>query len=335
MLKRKWMAFLLTGLMAVGMLLAWDVSTEGAEKIDKVTLAFANVSATGSLSDTIYLAYFKKISELSDGAIEIQYFPDAILGAELANLSSLQTGALDMGAISSTLVTLITKVGIFDFPYFITDRSQMVQLEKAGILDEIRADAEQQGIVILGFNENGFRHITNNTRPINTPEDLAGLKIRTPSNNIRLETFRVINANPTPINFSELYQALQQGVVDGQENPLSVIHASRLYEVQKYLSLSNHIYSPNYICVSKIVWDKLSPAQQAVLKEATAYLDVYGRELGAQADAETVAYLEKEGMSVNNCNIQAFQNALMPLWERFSPDVGPEFVQKSKIALGY
>ncbi|MPM26532.1 hypothetical protein SDC9_73036 [bioreactor metagenome] len=314
---------------------AENQETTQAQTVEPVKLTYALIAASGSSSAEGAQDFIDKVSELSGGAITIEFFPDGVLGSESANQSDLIAGSLDMAGLASSLANVIKGCNLFELPYIITDRSQIDTLLEAGVFDDIKQEALDAGLVILGVNENGFRHITNNVKPIFLPEDLKDMKIRTPNNTLRMETFKYLGANPTPMSLGELYQGLSQGVVQGQENPLIQICGSRLYEVQKYLSLSYHIYSPGYMVMSKVTWDKLSEAQQNILLEAAEYEGKRSREKAVEQDEELLQVIRDAGVEVNTVDIEAFQKAMMPLWDEFADTAGAELIDKAKQALGY
>ncbi|MDV2965686.1 TRAP transporter substrate-binding protein [Nitratireductor aquimarinus] len=173
----------------------------------------------------------------------------------------------------------------------------------------------------LAIWENGFRQITNNERPINTPEDLKGLKIRTPNSSWRVAMFKEYGSNPTPMGFSEVFVALQTGVIDGQENPLTNIAAGKLDEVQEYLSLSGHVYSPAYPTVGVAAFEKLDPEVQTVLAETAQEVAIWAREMGASKDGDLLKQLEENGMKVNKADRAAFVAASKPLYDKFAAEV--------------
>jgi tripartite ATP-independent transporter DctP family solute receptor len=183
-----------------------------------------------------------------------------------------------------------------------------------------------KGIVGLAWWENGFRHLTNNKRPIAKPADLAGLKIRVTPDKMRLDTFKVLGASPMPVNFGELYTALQQGVVDGQENPFAIIYSSAFYEVQKYLSLSGHIWGSALLCVNSSVWNQVSPEdQKTILKLAAKWRDVQ-RRLTVKQEGEFLAKLKEKGMKVNEVDKAAFQKAVQPVWASYEEVFGKDLL---------
>ncbi len=336
-MKIRTIAVLVASILILGVLVA-GCGSKPAEKANqpakpmtfKIGLAANSTSALGK-----DLQEFKRLVESkSNGRIKVETFPDAQLGSEIANQQSLQAGSLQMACISSSLPTIVPQLDVFDLPYLIKTRRQVENLIASPVMGEIQKMIEAKGLVLVGFTENGFRHITNNKRPIFKPEDLAGLKIRTPNAPSRLLTFKALKANPTPIPFSELFQALQQGVVDGQENPLSQIAGSRMYETQKFLSLSGHVYTPMYYLVGKTWWDGLHPEDKKILTEAGKELGKFSRVQGEKNDKELVEIMKQKGMQVNNTDFNAFRQATGEVWNEMSKKIGADFIQRVTKGLG-
>ncbi len=186
----------------------------------------------------------------------------------------------------------------------------------------------KKGIRVLSYWENGFRHITNNKRPIYKPADLAGLKIRTPEDKITIAIFKALGANPAPLAFGELYMALSQGLFDGQENPVTNIYYSKLYEVQKYLSLSNHKYETCPLIISEKLWQKLSPENQKILKDAAMKYAQEHRKLNIKTNNDLIEEVKKAGVQVNEADIAALRAATQSVYKEFEPTFGKELIEK-------
>lgn len=311
-------------------------TTAENDKIESIKINFADPVAKGSFANSQVQYFADKVSELSGGKMVIDVFADSLLGTENAMATNIQSGGLQMGAFSSTFVSMVPKAGLFDLPYIISDRSQLQTLLDEGILDDIFTQAEDINIKVLSFAENGFRHISNKIRPINVPDDLKNIVIRTPGSELRVKTFEALGAQAVSLAWSEVYSALESGVCDGQENPLAQITSAQLYDVQKYLSLSSHIYSPIYMCINLDLYNSLSDAQKAVLEEAGDLTTKYAWEAGAQSDEEKLQICIDKGMEINNVDTNSFREILLPLWDEFADIAGgAEFVNKVKAALGY
>jgi TRAP-type transport system periplasmic protein len=196
----------------------------------------------------------------------------------------------------------------------------MVQIRDTIIEPFLVPAASQQGYRILAVWENGFRHVTNNVRPIVSPEDLRGIRLRVPEGAWRFRMFEVLGASPTPMPFSELYLALQSGVIDGQENPLTQIHSARIYEVQTFLSLTGHMYSPVYLTAGAR-WSRLDPQLQELLSEIGRDVEQFSLETGANLEDELLAELTAAGMRVNMADRQAFRAASRAIYQVFASEV--------------
>tara|TARA_B100000929_G_scaffold156902_1_gene124333 strand:+ start:1 stop:708 length:708 start_codon:yes stop_codon:yes gene_type:complete len=210
---------------------------------------------------------------------------------------------------------------LFDLPFLVKDRDHLVAIDQNIVMTDLAEDAREQGLEIVSTWENGFRQITNNERPINVPEDLDGLKLRTPQSEWRTRMFETWGANPTPMAFSEVFVALQTGVVDGQENPLSNINGAKFQEVQDYLSLSNHVYSPIWLTAGKGGWEKLPEDVRSAIQEVAVETQGWALAKGEQLDSELVSVLEEGGMAVNMVDRGAFVEASAPVYEAFANQV--------------
>lgn len=237
----------------------------------------------------------------SNGDIKVQIYPADQMGSSLEQLEYVQEGTLDMSSQSmSLLATWDRTFGITEMPYVFTSREQAL-----GVLngefgrDYLFSKLEPLDLKGIAFAENGFRQITNNRQPIYQPSDLKGMKVRTMQVDSHIMAYKQFGANPTPMAFGEVYSALQQGVVDGQDNPLSQIVTSRFYEVQKYVSLVNIVYSTDVVVMNLNKYNSLSPAHQQLINDAMKQSMDYQQELIKQEEAGYVAFLEKEGLKVN------------------------------------
>lgn len=278
-----------------------------------------HVAATG---------FAEEVAEKTDGRVTVEVFPSGQLGNEKEVIEGLQFGAVQAGVIGSgSFQFLDPKIGIIEMPYAWESREQAFSALDGDLGGALADLLDDKGVVVLAWWETGFRNITNNVRPIAKPEDLDGLKIRVTPDKVRLATFEMLGAEPAPLAFGELYSALQQGVFDAQENPLSIIYSSSFFEVQKYVSMTGHIWGAASLVVSKAVWDKISEEDQAVLREAAQSWAVKQREMTAEAEADLQAKLEEKGMSFNTVDKAAFIEAVAPIWESQAEVFGPELMK--------
>jgi len=214
--------------------------------------------------------------------------------------SALQGGVQEMSAPATTsLAGIVKEFGLVDFPFAVASYAQADALLDGPFGQALLARLPDKGLVSLGYWDLGFRNVTNSKRPITKPEDLAGLKLRVIPNPVFLDTFKAFHANPVPMPFVELYGALESKAVDGQENPFAVILSNKFYEVQKYVSATNHVYAANILLVSKKFWDKLSPAEQKILSDAANESRAYQRQVSRAAAQRAVGELQAKGMAFN------------------------------------
>jgi tripartite ATP-independent transporter DctP family solute receptor len=258
--------------------------------------------------------------------VEVRIYGTAQLGEDKEMLEGLRLGTLEMHVPSSVLHSLEPLFGLFDLPFLIEDREQMARIAEGPLGETLREKLLAHGLVLLGFWENGFRMITNNVRPIEKPGDLKGIKIRTPKDPERLKLFRAFGANPTSMSFQEVFSALKQGVVDGQENPLAQIVPSRFYEVQKFLSLSRHVYSPAYPLMSQRYFDSLPEDLRVAVREVAREVGRYHRNLGAEEDQRYLDFL-RDKLQVSEIDRAAFEAAAAPLYQEFRARFGGEILE--------
>ena len=260
--------------------------------------------------------YFAKlVSERSNGEIEVQLFPAGQLGSERDMVEGLQIGSLEMTLTSTgPLGNFVPQVKLFNLPFLFKDRQTCYKILDGKIGTDIANLFLKVGIRSLGWYENGFRNITNSKRPIEKPDGMDGLKIRVMEDDVFILTMKSLGASPLPMAFGELYTALEQKAVDAQENPLAVIHSSRLFEVQKYLAMTGHFYSPAMLLISEITWKKLTTDQQKILLVASKEARDYERKISMEADQTLEAELKKAGMIVTHPDKAPFVDAVSPVY---------------------
>jgi tripartite ATP-independent transporter DctP family solute receptor len=257
-----------------------------------------------------------------------ELFHTQALGDEQVHLQMIRTGQIDVYPMGSDAVTLDPAWAVFDMPFLFSDRETVARLLDGEIGDELRASMrEAAGLEVLAFGELGFRQMTNNVRPIVTPADMEGVQFRVPGSPARILSFRMLGAEPINMNFGELYLALQQGTVDGQENPLITIKNRSLNEVQKYLSLSGHVYSPVTLVMNGAKYDSLTPEQQTMVREAALEAAKFTRGLGAEGDATMLGELAGS-MEVNEIDLAAFKEAAAPIWTEVGKMAGDDLAQR-------
>ena len=306
----------LKALLAGAALLATSAFAQAQEEI-----IFGLSAAHGSLQERTASEFAMRANEKLGDLAVVKVFDSSQLGKDKDMMQKIKLGTMQITLPSSTMPEVDDRFAIFDLPFLIKDRAQLAKIDATLFKDVLVPAAEAKGYRPLAIWENGFRQITNNSRPIDTPKDLNGLKIRTPNSSWRVAMFQAYGANPTPMSFSEVFVALQTGVIDGQENPLTNIYAGKLNEVQKYLSLTDHVYSPAYPTVGVAAFGKLDPKIQGILAATAQEVASWARDQGASEDDELLKKLQDGGMKVNRANRQSFVDASKPLYEKFAGEV--------------
>lgn len=275
-------------------------------------------------------AFKETLEELSDGAYTVNEHPSGSLGGEREMIEGLQIGTVDF-VITSTgpLGNFVPETYVLDLPFLFEDYDEARCVLDSDLGDELLAKMGDHNLVGLAWSENGFRHITNSKLEITSPEDAEGLRVRTMENSVHQEAFRQMGARPTPMAFPELFTALQQGTVDGQENPITVIVATNFWEVQDYLSLTGHVYSPAVVLGSPIFMDSLSGEEQGWFEQASQASAEATRVEVSRLEREGVALLEDNGMTVKtDIDVGPFQEAVMPAYEIFTSEYGNEMLER-------
>ena len=306
--------------------LAFGASLATAQ--ESVTIRLGHVLAESHSWHVAGKGFADDVARETEGRVNIELVPGGQLGSETEVIEGLQIGTMHAGIIGSgSFQSIEPKMGIVELPYAWETREKAFAAFD-GELGQALADLlAQQNIVILSWWENGYRHVTNSKLPITKPEDLSGIKIRVTPDKVRLDTFLALGAEPAPLAFGELYSALQQGVFDAQENPLSIIHGSSFFEVQKYLSLTGHVWGAACLVVSKPIWDQISPEdQQTVLQVAAKWRDEQ-RAMITASDADFIAKLKEKGMEVNEVDTAPFVEKVQPVWKSQEAVYGPEMMQ--------
>lgn len=279
-------------------------------------------------------AMVDELARLSAGTLTIKTFPNGTLGGERDMVESTRVGVIDLVITSTGPVSgFVPEIQIFDIPFLFRDiRHARAVLD--GPIGQRALDAfPKHGLVGLGWGENGFRNLTNNRKPIHTPEDLQGLKIRTMENTIHMTAFRSVGVTPTPMAMPELFTALEQGLVDGQENPIAVIMAAKLSQVQKHLSLSQHVYSPALVLMARSSWDGLSGQEKEWVGAAAKAAITAMRAASLSAAENGVEELRKQGMEVvTDIDRAAFIKALEPAYATFAKKFGQDKIDEIRSA---
>ena len=283
-----------------------------------LSLRAATETAKGE-ETALLIEYLKEsVERLSNGAIKISDFYGGTLGNQRQLQEQVQLGTIEIISTGSDMPELNPRYATFDLPFLFKDRDHAFRVTDGEIGKSLsESTLKTKGVRVLAYGELGFRQITNKVRPIVSPQDLQGLKIRVPSNKVRLAAFKAMGAAPTPIPYKELYTSLQQGVVDGQENPLFSIAALSLWDVQKYVSITNHVFTPCYLLANERWWQTLSPANRELLARAAAESEKKQRAVLATSEAELITKLKQHGMQLNTPNPEPFVKATQAIWTEF------------------
>ena len=308
---------------------ALAVSLWPAAAAAQQVIRLGHVGFPGSLFDISANKFAQDVNQALKGKVEVRVFHSSQLGSDEQMIKGIRVASPEMQIPSTVMSTVDQRHGVFEMPYLIVSRAHMKKVtENAEVRKTLLDPLPARGVRVLAFWENGFRHITNNVRPIVKPEDLKGIKLRVPGGVWRVKMFQAYGANPSPMPFSEVYSALQQGVMDAQENPFSQIASAKFQEVQKFLSLTGHVYTPAYLLVSEDFWKKLpKDVQDTITKHAVAAGD-FARSEGERLDKELMSKLAPP-MTVNEPDKDAFIKASASVYQEFGKQVpgGTELVK--------
>jgi len=299
-----------------------------AQEAMKMNISVAQNSHYGVAIDT----FAREVEKRTNGRYKVQNFYAGALGAERESIEGVQLGTLDLTMTSTGPVpNFVPEVAILDIPFLFRDYAHARAVLDGPIGQDMLQKFPAKGMVALAWGENGFRHMTNNKHPVNAPDDLKGLKMRTMENPIHIQAYKQFGILPTPMAFTEVFTALQQGTVDGQENPLSVISAAKFEQVQKYMTLTGHVYSPALILMNKAKWDKLSAADKQAFAEAAKEAVKANRARIDEDERRAVGDLRSKGMLVvDNVDKSKFQAALAPVYVDFGKRFGQDNIDKIK-----
>jgi tripartite ATP-independent transporter DctP family solute receptor len=301
----------------------------------QIEIKLGHVGEPGSIFQKSSDEFARRANAKLGGKAKVVVFGSSQLGGDKEMLQKLKLGTVDMAVPSTVMSSEADMFGVFEMPYLVKDREHMKRIEKEVFWPKIEPEAEKKGLKVLAVWENGYRHITNNKRPIKTPADLQGIKLRVPEGKWRVKMFQAYGANPSPMKFSEVFTALQTGVMDGEENPFTQIYSAKFQEVQKYLSLTGHVYTPAYLVVGAKKWETLPADVRKALEDCAKDTQAYVYEIAAKDDKDLLDKLKAAGMQVNDANKDAFIAASKPVYDEFAKEVpGSREVIDRAIALG-
>ena len=280
-------------------------------------LTFGHVGEPGSLFALSADEFARRANARLPAGWQVITYGSSQLGGDELLLQKIKLGTVDFALPSTVMSSQIDEFGLFEMPYLVQDRGHMRAIEEDVVWPELAPLAEAQGYRIVAVWENGFRHVTNNLRPIARPADLAGVKLRTPAGVWRVKLFQALGANPTPMALSEVFVGLQTRVIDGQENPLAQIWGSKLHEVQEYLSLTGHVYTPAYVVVSPSRWEALPADVRQVLEEEARAVRAFVHETAERLDTDLLQQILAAGVAVNTPARDPFVAASTSVYEEY------------------
>ncbi len=298
-------------------------------------IKFGHVGKPGSLFDLSAQEFAKRANAKLGDKAKVVIYGSSQLGGDGELMKKLKLGTVDLALPSTVMSSYVPSFGVFEMPYLVKNRDHMARIRDQIVVPILVPEAENAGYHIIAVWENGFRQITNNKRPIVKPEDLQGVKLRVPKGVWRVKMFKAYGANPTPLGFSEVFVALQTGAMDGQENPLAQIVSGHFEEVQKYLSMTGHVYTPAYV-VSGASWKRLSPDVRKTLTDTAREMQPVVYDIAGKLDSDLLAKIKKNpNIKVNDADKDAFIKASRPIYDEFSKEVpeGKMLIDKA-LALG-
>ena len=314
--------------------LALALSLSAGSAVAQQEVKFGHVGEPGSLFDLSAQEFAKRANAKLGNKAKVVVYGSSQLGGDAELMKKLKLGTVDLALPSTVMSSQVPLFGLFEMPYLVKDRNHMAKIRDQVVIPVLIPEADKAGYTIIATWENGFRQITNSKHPIKVPDDLKGLKLRVPQGGWRVKMFQAYGANPSPLAFLEVFVALQTGVMDAQENPLAQIYPSRFYEVQKYLSMTGHVYTPAYVTAGAS-WARLSPEIQKTLADVAKEMQPAVYDIAAKLDNDLLKKLKDAGMQVNEADKDAFIKASAKIYEEFSKEVpgGKDAIDKS-LALG-
>ncbi|MCS4504335.1 Solute-binding protein [wastewater metagenome] len=313
-----------TAILTAGLVAGTAHAQDGLADMDPVTLKLAHVV---NKEDGFHIAakrFAKLVDERTDGAVNIEIYPNAQLGDERTLLEGMQMGTVDMGVITNgPVANFVEEIAVFELPFLFPSREAAYEVLDGPVGQDLLDELQRVNLKGLAYAERGFRNLTNSVHPVHTPEDVEGLKIRVMENPVYIDTFRALGANAVPMAWTEALTAMQQGTIDGQENPVNVVESFKLYETQKYMSMTRHTYAPALFVMSLNVWNRLPAEAQDILQRSAQDAAEYERKMNAQMQAEQLQTLRDNGMKiVMDPDVAAFQKAVQPVYEKYGERFG-------------
>jgi tripartite ATP-independent transporter DctP family solute receptor len=313
-------------------LAALAIAAFGTAQAQDKTIKFATQNPKGHPLVMGMEKFAEVVAAKSAGKIKVNLFPGGVLGSDQANVSALQGGTLEMVTMNSgILASQVKDFSVYDFPFMFASTREADAVLDGPFGKKMHAKLEEKGLVGLTYWELGFRNITNSKRPLLKVEDIAGLKLRVIPNPINVDWVKALDANPTPLPFPEVYAALEQKAIDGQENPVTVINANKFYEVQKFAAITNHQYNPQSVMISKKFWDTLSAAEKQIVQDAAIEAGKYQREQARSQVAAALDNMKKNGMQVTEfpaAEVLKFADKMKPVISKHAATAGEATVSE-------
>jgi tripartite ATP-independent transporter DctP family solute receptor len=328
---------LATGI-AAALLAPIAVSTTAAAQDVKTRIIRFGYGLSENSNQGRAVKYFaEELSKRSGGKFKMKGFGDASLGSDIQMQNALIGGAQEMMVGSTaTLVGIVKDFGVYDLPFLFNNEKEADAVLDGPFGEKLLKSLNDKGLVGLVYWENGFRNLTNSKRPITKVEDMGGIKLRVMQNPVYIDMFNRFGANAVPLAFSELFTAMETGTVDGQENPVTTIQSSKFYEVQKYLTISRHVYSPWIVLASKRWYDGLSADEKKILSEAAVASREFERKDSREASAQSIAYLKEKGMQINELSpteLDRMREMVKPAFDKYAADGGAEVLKDLQSAI--
>jgi tripartite ATP-independent transporter DctP family solute receptor len=323
MKKGKWMMSLMASILLIFGMAQGAMSTP-------VTLKLAHVVSTSAPYHIGAMEFARWVDQKTKGNLKIEIYPGGQLGkGERECIEGLQIGTIDLVITSTGPVGgFVPQMLVVDLPFLFRDNAHVDKVLDGPIGENLLKALSKAGIKGIAFWENGFRNLTNNKRPVNKPEDVKGLKLRTMENEVHMDAFRTLGADPTPMTWGEVYTALQQGVIDGQENPINIIRTHKIYEVNKHLALTGHVYSPALLLMNEKKFNNLSPEFQKVLIEAGKEAAKFERKFIRDNETKMLEELKGFGMQVTYPDKKLFQKATEPTYKKYESRFGKDLIDR-------
>ncbi len=301
----------------------------------QVEIKLGHVGEPGSIFQKSADEFARRANAKLGDKAKVVVFGSSQLGGDKELLQKLKLGTVELALPSTVMSSEVDLFGMFEMPYLVKDREHMKRIEQDVLWPSLAPEAEKKGLKIVAVWENGYRHITNSKRPIAMPDDLKGIKLRVPEGKWRVKMFQTYGANPSPMKFSEVFTALQTGVMDGQENPFTQIYSAKFQEVQKFLTLTGHVYTPAYLTAGSKKWASLPADVRTILEDTAKETQAFVHQTAAKDEEDLLGKLKSGGMQVNTPNKDAFIAASKPVYEEFGREVkGAQQLIDKSIALG-